>query len=156
MNESSSVVVLLAAHNGMRWIESQIDSIVNQDIVDVDIYISVDKSNDGTFEWCSNLAMKNPNIQVLPYGGIFGGAAKNFYRLIKDVDFNRYDYVAFSDQDDIWDSSKLSFAIDKIKCNNLDAYSSDVIAFWSSGKEVLIKKSYPQKRFDYFFGRRRR
>jgi rhamnosyltransferase len=33
----------------------------------------------------------------------------------------------------------------------MDAYSSDVIAFWSDGRERLVKKSYPQKKFDHYF-----
>ena len=38
-----------------------------------------------------------------------------------------------------------------IKQDDLDGYSSDVIAFWSNEREKLVKKSFPQKKFDYFF-----
>ena len=68
MNNNPSVAVLLAAHNGIRWINELIDSIFHQKEVDVNIYISVDISNDGTYEMCQNLAEKNINISVLPYG----------------------------------------------------------------------------------------
>ena len=147
----SSVAVLLAAYNGISWIKEQVDSIFAQNAVDIDLYLSVDLSNDGTYEWCQSLAKSNPNVTVLPYGERFGGAAKNFFRLLKDVDFSDYDYVALADQDDIWLDNKLSHAIAGIEAKKVGAFSSDVTAFFTDGLEVLVKKSYPQKRLDHFF-----
>jgi len=150
-NKYPSVVVLLSAYNGIKWIEEQIISILSQKNISIEIFISVDLSNDKTYEWCQDLARKNSYIKVLPYGERFGGAAKNFYRLIRDVDFSYFDYIALSDQDDIWDSDKLHHAISMIEKDNLDGYSSNVTAFWSDGRERLVKKSFPQKKFDYYF-----
>ena len=151
MNNNPSIAVLLAAYNGMEWIGEQIASISSQKNTSIEIFISVDLSNDKTYEWCQDLARNNSYIKVLPYGERFGGAAKNFYRLIRDVDFSYFDYIALSDQDDIWDSDKLHHAISVIEKDNLDGYSGNVIAFWSDGQERLDKKNFPQKRFDYFF-----
>jgi rhamnosyltransferase len=146
-----SVAVLLAAHNGITWIKEQVDTIFQQKDVDVDIYISVDVSSDGTYEWCKELDGKNSRVKVLPYGDFFGGAAKNFFRLIKDVDFSEYDYISLADQDDIWLPNKLSRAITLIRDRKLEGYSSNVTAFWEDGREKLVKKSYSQKKFDYYF-----
>jgi len=151
VNNNPSIAVLLAAYNGMEWIEEQVASISSQKNTSIEIFISVDLSNDKTYEWCQDLARNNSYIKVLPYGERFGGAAKNFYRLIRDVDFSYFDYIALSDQDDIWDSDKLHHAISVIEKDNLDGYSGNVTAFWSDGQERLVKKSFPQKRFDYFF-----
>ena len=145
------VAVLLTAYNGMKWIKEQIDSILIQEGVDVTIFISVDLSTDGTFEWCKLLENSYKSIVVLPYGDRFGGAARNFFRLIRDVDIAAYDFIAFADQDDIWDPQKLCHAVflmEKYKCQ---AISSDVIAFWENGKEKLVKKSWHQKKYDYLF-----
>ncbi|MBT5490947.1 glycosyltransferase, partial [bacterium] len=103
----------------MEWIEEQVASISSQKNTSIEIFISVDLSNDKTYEWCQNLARNNSYIKVLPYGERFGGAAKNFYRLIRDVDFSYFDYIALSDQDDIWDSDKLHHAISVIEKDNL-------------------------------------
>ena len=135
----------------MQWIEEQIDSILNQRNADVKIFISVDLSIDGTYEWCQDLQKRNPRVVVLPYGERFGGAAKNFFRLIRDVDFSDFDFVSLADQDDIWLPNKLQHAISLIKLGGYDAVSSDVIAFWEDGREKLVKKSYPQKIYDYLF-----
>ena len=74
----------------------------------VNIYVSVDLSTDNTIEIIRKYQMYESRIKLLKYGERYGGAAKNFFRLIRDVDFFKYDYVAFSDQDDIW----LAHAID--------------------------------------------
>lgn len=151
LNVRPSVGVLLAAFEGMRWIQEQIDSILNQRDVDVVIYISVDLSGDGTFEYVKGLSESCLNIVVLPYGQRFGGAAKNFLRLIRDIDFTLHDYIALADQDDIWFDDKLIRAHRKMIENSASAYSSNVIAFWDDGREQLIEKSQPQSKWDYLF-----
>lgn len=145
------VAVLLAAYNGVQWISEQVDSILNQLEVDVQLFISVDLSSDETYDWCMSAANKYSNISVLDYGEHFGGAAKNFYRLIRDVDFSKFDYIALSDQDDIWLEHKLAHATQMVTANKLDAFSSDIIAFWPDGRETLEKKSYLPKKFDHYF-----
>ena len=145
------IAVLLAAYNGMQWIEEQVNSIFEQTDVDVTLFISVDQSTDETYLWCKRQAEFNPKLFVIPYGERFGGAAKNFFRLIRDVDFSSFDYVSLADQDDIWLPNKLSHAVITIDQRSLDAFSSDVLAFWQDGKERLVKKSFPQKRYDHFF-----
>lgn len=145
------VAVLLAAYNGMKWIDDQINSILNQEGVLVTIFISVDTSTDGTEHHISKLAEANTNIRLLPIGNRFGGAAKNFFYLIKFVDFSNFDYISLADQDDIWNKDKLKRAIYSIKQKNVDAYSSNVMAFWQSGALKLINKAQKQKDFDFLF-----
>ena len=146
-----SIAVLLSAFNGIRWIESQIKTILAQKNVSIEIFISIDISIDKTYELCCLLSKKNKNITLLPYGKRFGGAAKNFYRLIRDVDISKFDYIALSDQDDIWDKNKMYQASRKIEKNNLGGYSSDITAFWANGRKKIEKKSFPQKKYDYYF-----
>lgn len=151
-NKSPKVAVLLAAFNGEKWIVEQVESILAQVNSVVDIYISVDLSTDKTELIVKNLCSEYPNINLLPYGTRYGSASRNFFRLISDVDFSFYDYVALSDQDDIWLDTKLSRAADVLKKDGMAAYSSDVIAFWDdSTKRRVIKKSYRQKKWDYHF-----
>ncbi|MFI8481163.1 glycosyltransferase [Pseudomonas sp. NPDC078700] len=145
------IAVLMASYNGIRWIAEQVDSICNQVDVDVHLYVSVDLSTDGTYQWLDELSRTSATVSILPYGEVFGGAAKNFYRLIRDVDFGNYDYVALADQDDIWFQYKLINAVDSLLKNHCSAYSSNVIAFWENGSEIIIEKSQPQQKYDYLF-----
>lgn len=150
-NPSVKVAVLLAAYNGCEWIEEQIISILSQKNVSITIYVSVDFSIDGTHDLVKNLAVIHKHINILPYGGRYGGAAPNFFRLIKDVDFSGYDYVSLADQDDIWLDWKLHRAIFILNESESVAYSSDMTAFWPDGREQLLKKSYAQREYDLFF-----
>lgn len=145
------IAVLLASYNGVKYIKEQVDSILNQKEVDVTIFISDDLSTDKTIEYLQDIYKDFKNIVYLPSGSKFGGAGKNFFRLIRDVDFSSFDFISFVDQDDIWYEDKLIRAIKTIEDKQLDAYSSNVLAFWEDGKEMIINKSNSQARYDYLF-----
>ncbi|WP_313711475.1 glycosyltransferase [Pseudomonas sp.] len=142
--------VLLAAHNGVAWLPEQVESIQKQVDVDVTIHASVDRSQDGTEKWLKDYEQRHSSLRLLP-SGIFGGAAKNFFRLIRDVDISKYDYVAFSDQDDIWDPEKLISAYQVLSSGVAKAYSANVTAFWVGGRQKLIDKASAQKKYDHLF-----
>lgn len=146
-----SICVLLAAYNGSEWIEEQVKSILAQKNAIVTIFISVDLCADSTYKLVKSLELTCENINVLPYGIRYGGAAPNFFRLIKDVEFSCFDFVAFSDQDDIWFEWKLEKAILTLQDSDYIAYSSDVTAFWPNGEKQYLKKSYKQCEFDHYF-----
>ncbi|WP_346840693.1 glycosyltransferase [Metapseudomonas otitidis] len=155
LDESASpcprFAVLLAAYNGMQWLPEQLDSILNQVSVDVTVYVSTDRSNDGTHAWVCDVADTDPRIVPLIYGEVFGGAAKNFFRLLRDVDLEPFDYIAFADQDDVWLLDKLNIAHRHIMSRGCDGYSSNVTAFWPDGRRALVNKSQAQVKWDYHF-----
>lgn len=146
------IAVLLAAYNGEKFISYQLDSILAQEYVEITIYISIDKSTDSTKKIVEDYIEKNSNIFLLCYGERFGNAGKNFYRLIKDVNIDDFEYIALADQDDYWMPCKLKNAINTLTRSSSTCYSSDVIAFWpDKNVKKPIKKSFPQKKFDYLF-----
>ncbi|VVO62161.1 hypothetical protein PS862_00876 [Pseudomonas fluorescens] len=145
------VAVLLAAYNGMQWIEEQLASILCQSAVDITVHISIDPSTDGTEAWCAAYAALHPGVTVLPAAGRFGGASRNFFRLIRDVAFDGYDFIAFADQDDVWHTDKLQRATHAIQVHQVDAYSSNVTAFWPDGTMHLLDKAQPQVKWDFLF-----
>lgn len=146
-----SVAVCLAAWNGGRWLQQQLDSILDQSGVNVTIFVSVDRSSDGTEAWVDGRAACDRRVVALAHGDRFGGAARNFFRLLKEVDFSRFDYVSLADQDDIWFPSKLSRAVEQLQQQRAQGYSSDVTAFWPSGRKRHITKSQRQRKWDYLF-----
>lgn len=151
LKEKQAVAVLLAAFNGMVWIQEQIESILKQEEVAVTVFVSVDLSSDGTEVWVENYARGEDRVVVLPLGLRFGGAGRNFFRLMKEVDLSRFSYVSFADQDDIWHRKKLIAAINALNETKSDGYSSNVTAFWPTGETLLIDKSQPQRQWDYLF-----
>jgi rhamnosyltransferase len=143
--------ILLAVYNGMQYAQEQLDSILGQRGVEVEIFVSVDKSSDGSESWIDAQAILNPQIHVLPHGEVFGGAAPNFFRLIEDVDFSTFDFMALADQDDVWLPNKLYRAQRVLSESTAEAYSSNVTAFWEGGKTSFINKAQPQVDWDFLF-----
>lgn len=153
INQLPKVAVLLAAYNGEKYIKEQILSILNQKYVEIHIFISIDQSTDLTLKICKELQYQHNNITIINKGTEkFGSAGKNFYYLFKAVNLDGFDFIALSDQDDIWKENKLNRGVEVLKSQNCDGYSSDVECFWESGrKNKIIKKSYPQRKYDYLF-----
>lgn len=145
------VLVILAAFNGTPFLPTQMDSILSQQAVAVQVVVSVDRSSDGTGAWMEQLARQEPRVSVLPFGDVFGGAAPNFFRLIRDADLHHFDFLSFSDQDDSWHPDKLARACQRLQHTGAAGYSSNVTAFWPSGKEKLIDKAQQQREWDFLF-----
>lgn len=145
------VAVLLAAYNGCQWLSIQLQSVLAQQGVRVTVFISVDKSSDGTEALVDEWAARDSRVIPLPYGEILGGAAKNFYHLLRQVDFSSFDYISFADQDDIWFADKLIRAHQKLSLGGFSAYSGNVVAFWPDGRELLLDKAQPQRKYDFLF-----
>ncbi|MDZ4142124.1 MAG: glycosyltransferase [Methylotenera sp.] len=147
---TSMIAILLATFNGERYLSEQLKSIGNQSDVEVFIVASDDCSIDCTPQLLKRAPTDSCPLILLPYQKL-GSAAANFFRLLRDADLTHVDYVALSDQDDIWQADKLSQAVQNILGNNVDAYSSNVTAFWPNDKQKLINKAQPQQQWDYMF-----
>jgi len=141
--------ILLATYNGEQYLDEQVQSIMDQDRVNIKIIASDDMSNDGTKKildtWC-----KFDNFKKLENKKL-GSASKNFFRLILDADIGSSDYIALSDQDDVWLKDKLIVAFQKIVNKNVAGYSSSFITVWDDNNRKFIDKSNKMKKFDYFF-----
>ena len=141
------VVVLLAAFNGLRWIDEQVASILDQSGVAVRIVAADDNSTDGTAEWLAECARREPRLSVLPDRTGTGSSSANFYRLLTKVDTGDA-LVAFADQDDLWMPGKLQRHA-ALLAGGFDGVSSSVTAFTAAGKRTLVRKDFPQRDRDY-------
>lgn len=145
-----SVLVLLATFNGARFLSNQIATITQQDDVDVNVVARDDGSDDGT------PALLSCQDRVKVFDGVgtpTGSAARNFLEMLKTVDFGDAQYIALSDQDDLWLSSKLQRAIICLNNSGSSGYSCNLSAFDNVGRRPpwLLLKHGPQKRFDHLF-----
>jgi len=146
---ANKIAVLLAAYNGDKYLQEQINSILEQRAGNLTIYISLDRSADSSLAVLQDFVDANDNVKLLDYGDRFGSAGQNFFHLINTVNVEEFDYIAFADQDDIWPETKLSKAIEKLQ--QYDCYSANVTAFWEDRREVLIDKAQPQREWDFLF-----
>ena len=146
-----NVLVLLATYNGVIWLEEQLNSIFDQSDVCVKILVSDDQSDDESPQFLSNFIKSNPNIEMILDNDRSGSAGQNFFQLIRNCDYKDFDYIAFSDQDDVWLKNKLSSGIECIENTSACGYSSSTMAFWESGKKKLITQSKDVRKFDFLF-----
>lgn len=145
------ILILMATYNGSKYIETQLESILSQKNVDIEILISDDCSTDNTLDLVSKYSASK-KITLISTTKKFGSASSNFFNLVEHASIDSFDYISFSDQDDIWFEDKLYSAISKLEELKYDGYSSDVTAFWNeTNKRKLIKKSFPQKDHDHWF-----
>lgn len=112
--------VLMSTYNGEKYVCEQIDSILCQEEIDVNLYIRDDGSRDNTKNILKQYSEKYNNIHVIEGENL--GIHKSFAELMKIPDLKGY--IAFSDQDDVWDKDKLSSAIHKLIDFNAEFYSS--------------------------------
>ena len=101
----------MSTYNGEKYLREQIDSILNQENVEVDILIRDDGSTDNTLNILKEYIKKHKNINY--YTGANLRSAKSFMNLLFTA--KEYNYYAFSDQDDVWDKNKLYVAVSKLK-----------------------------------------
>lgn len=155
---SPRVAVLMATYNGAAHISSQIASVLWQLRVQVDIYIRDDGSTDRTIIEALE-AFPGSRLYIIedhqgPSAVPPGGAALNFYHLIasRQISAACYDWIAFSDQDDIWLPSKLDSAINDCLQTDSVAWSSSILAFWgASGRTQFIPKHGSASAINFLF-----
>ena len=123
ISEYTPISVAMATYNGGKYLAEQLDSILSQTLIPVEIIVCDDQSTDDTSEILENYSSKGIlkyyiNDQRLGFIG-------NFKKAVSLC--NPGNYVALSDQDDIWLPSKLSLAAQYI--NNIDETDSPAMVY---------------------------
>lgn len=113
------ITVLMSTFNGEKYIEKQIESILEQKDVQISLVIRDDESSDSTVSIIEEYEKKYSNISLIRGKNL--GARKSFRQLVLDAPDD--DYYAFADQDDIWYANKLIMGISCIQeCSNPALY----------------------------------
>lgn len=120
------VNVLMSTCNGERYLRQQVESIMNQEGVDILLTVRDDGSSDGTVNLLRELSREYGNrIKVYSGGNI--GYKRSFMKLLEHA--AEAEFYAFSDQDDVWFEQKTKMAIKLIE----DRSSKDDICLYASG-----------------------
>ncbi len=167
MNDKSqrlpNVAVLMATYNGEKFLEEQVESIQAQESVNVYLYIRDDNSSDNTVELILKMKEKYTNIFLLDSIAPQLRVTKNFYSIVRDTNLTEMEYMAYSDQDDIWMKNKLSEALREMANRGKDCYASNLILGDDTGKIIsgrsffsklmgilLNKKNNQQTLYDHY------
>lgn len=107
------MAVLLATYNGGRFLGEQFASLWAQTTQDFIVLVRDDGSSDTTAEILADEARRRPGrVFILNDGATRMGPSRSFARLLEQCDA---DYIAFCDQDDVWEKEKLERFRDAIR-----------------------------------------
>lgn len=108
--QAMRVAILLCTYNGSRFLEEQLASIAAQDYPNLTLAVSDDGSTDGTLAMLEawHATSRMPRFSVVQ--GPARGFVANFLSFLTNPSVAA-DYYAFADQDDIWETDKLSRAV---------------------------------------------
>lgn len=127
MNKSQNiplVSIALCTYNGEKFLKEQLDSLVNQTYPNLEILVFDDCSTDGTVELLQRYAAQYPFFKITQNEKNLG-YVKNFEKAVKSCNG---DYIALSDQDDIWDINKIQLQVEAINGHLLVYHDSELIA----------------------------
>lgn len=105
------ISIALASYNGSKYIREQLDSILSQTYQNFELIICDDCSTDNTWQILEEYAQKNSRIKIFKNEKNLG-FKKNFE---KAISLCSGEYIATSDQDDIWTNNHLTVLLETIK-----------------------------------------
>jgi rhamnosyltransferase len=144
------ILVLLATCNGSRWIGEQLETILKQQGVDLRIAIRDEGPVDAANRELGRFA-DHERIDIVTVPIASGSPARSFLNLVSENPAGAADFVAFSDQDDIWNPDKLMRGCRMLGPTTAAGYSSATIAAWEDGRETLTGISGPPTAADFLF-----
>lgn len=107
------VAILLTTYNGSKFLEEQLQSIIEQTHARWTLYVSDDGSSDDTLTIIESYQATLGGERVRLFHGPRRGFAQNFLSLIRSPEVCG-DYFAFCDQDDIWFPDKLERSLAQV------------------------------------------
>lgn len=111
------ISIALASYNGEKYIREQLDSILSQTIQDFEVVVCDDASIDNTWSILEEYTEKDSRFRIYKNKENLG-FKKNFEKAISLCKGN---YIALSDQDDVWKERHLEVLYNSIgnKCGVL-------------------------------------
>lgn len=126
-----SVSIVMCTYNGAKYIREQLDSIINQTYPIFEIIIQDDCSTDETVEIIRKYAENHSNVHLFQNEKSLG-INRNFFSAMNRA---KGDYIAISDQDDIWVTDKIEIQVKSIGDSWLSSGFSKPFA---SGENIKI------------------
>jgi rhamnosyltransferase len=140
----------MATYNGARWIAEQLTSILGQRGVSVEIIVSDDHSSDDTADIVRAIAASQGAVHLRVRHQSSGSAGANFRQMIREVEFDGFDYIALSDQDDVWLPQHLADSIAALRL--ADAHgSSCFVETFGLGAVCQMRQSAHIRELDFLF-----
>lgn len=146
------ISIAVASYNGEKYIREQLDSILNQTIQDFEVVVCDDASTDRTWSILEEYKEKDKRFRIYK-NEVNLGFKKNFEKAISLCKGN---YIALSDQDDIWTNNHLEvlsnlIGDDFLACGNSQIVDSNGIDKGYDLKQLERFEIIPQNNLDLLY-----
>jgi glycosyltransferase involved in cell wall biosynthesis len=118
----SSLSIVMCTYNGAAFVKAQVQSILAQSYPFEELVIVDDASTDQTYALLQQLATTDTRIRLFHNPTNIGYNA-NFEKAIR---LSVGDYIAFADQDDIWEKEKLALMMEAMQPSTALIYCDSV------------------------------
>lgn len=106
----AQVTVLMSTYNGSQFLQSQLNSLYEQIYPNIKILVRDDGSTDTSRDILAAESVRGL-IETLDDHHHNLGPTRSFFALLRHAAQTNTDYVAFCDQDDVWQADKIEQAI---------------------------------------------
>ena len=108
------ISIILCTHNGEKFLQAQLDSLLAQTHENVEILIFDDASSDTTTQIVKKYVKRHSNISLFVNNQCLGFITNFEQAIIYWLKHGNSDYIALCDQDDIWHPDKLTQSLDAL------------------------------------------
>lgn len=131
-----SVSVIVPVYNAMEYLDEAVDSILGQDLRDIEVIFVNDGSTDGSLDKLESVARADTRVRVFSQFNCGAGAARN-----RGISLARGAALAFIDPDDLYPSEHvLSALLEGLRCSGARMCGGSFSLLTPTGK---VKESFP-------------
>ncbi len=116
--------VVMPTHDVAPWIRETLDSVLRQDLRDLEVVVVDDHSTDGTAEIVARFAAQDPRVRLIQAERRGGGSARNL-----GIDRARGAYLAFCDGDDLVPDGAYTALVGSLERSGSDIAFGDYLKF---------------------------
>lgn len=134
------VSIITPTYNSLKYLDTTIQSIINQTYSNWELLITDDCSNDGTWEKLKQYSQKDSRIKIFKLDHNSGaGIARN-----NSIKHAKGRFIAFCDSDDKWVYKKLEKQIEYMLSNDVSFSYSDFFLIDEKDK-ITGERRFPDK-----------
>lgn len=146
MDNKKRVAVLIATYNGEKYIQEQLESVIDQSYHNIEIYLRDDGSTDATLQVLEKYE-KSDRIHIIRGQNVgYGPGFLELLSISEDAD-----YWAFCDQDDVWDRDKITNAVAYLEEQSPEKPCMYFHNFYLTDEDLKVTGTYCNRIPDYSF-----
>lgn len=130
---SADLTVVVATYNGAAYIEEQLVSICEQTLRPRRIVVTDDGSTDDTVARATAVLARYPIEASVGRNPGARGYSNNFFNGVSQA---RSEYIAFCDQDDVWEPGKLALCMDALARPDVDMCAHGASLIDAEGRHI--------------------